>query len=195
MLSLDINTIVEQSECVYKTRTQKYKDSLTHNHPDTQAQELYLVRITGRGCPFSWKTEIYSDHQKAIDTVAYLEEQRTEHQYTEEDYQPYIKRVKSMSEAKIVSEMYYYDMRDTKPNSVKVCVNALDEEGDVVEWNNVFLRTSESFYKALAQTGATIHTQEEDGMDFENTNEVSAMLALLGIVPPTDCWSVYVNVK
>jgi hypothetical protein len=100
-----------------------------------------------------------------------------------------------MSEAKIYTEMYYYDMRDTKPNSVKVCVNAIDEEGDVVEWDNVFLRTSESFYKALAQTGATIHTQEEDGMDFENTNEVSTMLALLGIIPPTDCWSVYVNVK
>ena len=192
MLSLE--TIIKESECIYKTRTQKYKDTLTHNHPDTQPQELYLVRITGRGCPFSWKTEIYSDNQKAIDTVAYLEEQRTEHQYTEEDYIPYIKRVKSMSEAKILTEMYYYDMRDTKPTSVKICVNAIDEQGDVVETKPI-LRTSESFYKALAQTGATIHTQEEDGMDFENTNEVSAMLALLGIKPPTDTWSVYVNVK
>ena len=178
MLSLDINTIIEESQSVYNKRTQKYKNTLTHNHPDTQQQELYLVRITGRDCPFSWKTEIYSDSQKAIDTVAYLEEQRTQHQYTAEDYQPYIKTVKSMSEAKIVSEMYYYDMRDTKPNSVKVCVNAIDEQGDVVEWDNVFLRTSESFYKALAHTGATIHTTEEDGMDFENTNEVSQMLHL-----------------
>ena len=195
MLSLDINTIVEEAQSVYNKRTQKYKDSLSYNHPDTQPQELYLVRITGRDCPFSWKTEIYSDHTKAVDTVAYLEEQRTLHQYTEEDYQPYIKKVKSMSEAKIVSEMYYYDMRDTKPNSVRVCVNAIDEQGDVYEWDNVFPRTSESFYKALAQTGATIHTQEEDGMEFENTNETQAMLSLLGIVPPTDCWSVYVNVS
>jgi hypothetical protein len=32
-------------------------------------------------------------------------------------------------------------------------------------------------------------------LDFENSNEVSTMLALVGIIPPTDCWSVYVNVK